>query len=1197
VTLSVVANGATPLTYQWRLGDNIIPGAESSSLTISNVQFSDAGTYSVQISNAFNVVVSSNAVLTVIKPADFDLSRDFSNTANPNGAWTFGYKNTLSGELVPFGLFAQSYDDGGALQDVWLRILGTPSAVFHNGSAKTGSSESGAGNYPPGTVMFFPGYEGNVDNYGAIRFTAPESGTYNVGSAVHSYLDGPISGDTDFHVVANGAELLGQFLPGNGGTTYSNDIVLAEGDSIDFLVGRGQDNRLYASGLKINIAINLVSRNPVAPSIVTQPHAQTVAPGSTVTFTVVAKGTAPLSYQWFKGENEIPGATSSSLVLVNVQQSDAGAYKVKVSNTIDNLFSDAAALVVDEGAVAPSVVTLTPSLTTTVGSPITLSVVAAGSAPLSYQWRFNGTAIPNETNATYSIASAQVSDTGPYRVYISNGSGNILSDPVDVSVVATATPPVITTQPTAGSALAGSTVSLSVQASGTAPLSYQWRFNGTPLNGETGSSLVLPNIQPSQAGAYWVVVSSPYGTNTSSAASVNVYSGETGGTVNFANISTNYIYDVDGTTRLPAGTTYLAQLYAGATEGTLQPVGGAVAIRLAGKINGGIRTITAVSPGQAVWIQVRVWESAFGSTYEQSFAGGGKTGASVTFQVITGGGGTPPTIPANLVGLVSFSLIPPQSGALPIITAEPVDKSVSLGEGAAFSVTATGNFLSYQWKFNGTPIPSATSPTLTITNCQVANAGDYSVVVSNPAGPVPSDAAHLTVNIDQVLALIDPPNAHAGDLVSVPLVLTSGGDVGGLSFSIDFNPDYLSEAAIAWDGALDSSLKDANASISGQLHGVFILPATAVPAGTQQLAVITFRARTVPVDSATLLNLQVLDLSQDTGDPILYGTDVHSTSAHILASGAGDLTGDNNGNNRVDVGDASLLLRLLTHSDSTRPWDVTRNDLNHNSVLDSGDAIKILRIVAGIDAPPQQLLASPTVIKGSKTTSSSAITVNESASIGPDGLRGSAGQLVTVQVQLHNLSGPISGAKFTVNYPIQALRLRNQQALRLGSSVSPQALAVWNVAPSQNNFVTQNGHVTLALSSANPWALSNSVLAELTFEVQAGAAAQYQWPVTVTGTEITADGYSPRSLSDGQMAFIGRDQLPATFGGLVRQPSGQFQFNLSGDPGANYIVEVSDDLVTWTLVTNVSNSPASIPISDPQATGHQQRFYRARPAP
>lgn len=82
--------------------------------------------------------------------------------------------------------------------------------------------------------------------------------------------------------------------------------------------------------------------------------------------------------------------------------------------------------------------------------------------------------------------------------------------------------PSITTQPASQTVPQGSDVTFSVQAAGTPPLSYQWRFNGVDIAGATSSSITLPNVQPSQGGKYVAVVSNGYGTTTSASAGLTV---------------------------------------------------------------------------------------------------------------------------------------------------------------------------------------------------------------------------------------------------------------------------------------------------------------------------------------------------------------------------------------------------------------------------------------------------------------------------------------------------------------------------------------------------------------------------------------------------------------------------------------------------------------------------------------------------
>lgn len=92
----------------------------------------------------------------------------------------------------------------------------------------------------------------------------------------------------------------------------------------------------------------------------------------------------------------------------------------------------------------------------------------------------------------------------------------------------------------------------------------------------------------------------------------------------------------------------------------------------------------------------------------------------------------------------------------PAITIQPGSVTRSVGQIAAFSVTATGATpLNYQWHFNNAPISGATSNTHSISSVTTAHAGAYHVVVSNSAGSVTSDTATLTVTTP-------PPSSGGG---------------------------------------------------------------------------------------------------------------------------------------------------------------------------------------------------------------------------------------------------------------------------------------------------------------------------------------------------------------------------------------------------------------------------------------------------
>src|SRR5204863_1414392 len=243
-----------------------------------------------------------------------------------------------------------------------------------------------------------------------------------------------------------------------------------------------------------NTATLTVSAAAVAPSITTQPASQTVTAGQMATFTVVATGTAPLSYQWRKNGTAISGATAPTEATRATTSADSGSqFTVVASNTAGSVTSNAALLTVSAAAVAPSITTQPASQTMTAGQTATFTVVAAGTAPLSYQWRKNGTAISGATSASYTTPATTAADNGAqFTIVVSNIAGSVTSNAALLTVSAAALVPSITTQPASQAVTAGQTATLTVVAAGTAPLSYHWKKGGTAISGATSAGYTTP---------------------------------------------------------------------------------------------------------------------------------------------------------------------------------------------------------------------------------------------------------------------------------------------------------------------------------------------------------------------------------------------------------------------------------------------------------------------------------------------------------------------------------------------------------------------------------------------------------------------------------------------------------------------------------------------------------------------------------
>jgi hypothetical protein len=160
------------------------------------------------------------------------------------------------------------------------------------------------------------------------------------------------------------------------------------------------------------------------------------------------------------------------------------------------------------GGVAPKI-TVQPSSQSVVRyQNALLSVGASGSAPLHYQWQFEGANLSNATTATLTITNLQLTQAGGYHVTVFNSAGVATSA---VAVLTVLTPPTITAQPQSKVVAVGSNVTFNVTANGNGSLMFQWRFNTTNIPGATASSLMLANLQEEQSGEYSVMVTDSVG--------------------------------------------------------------------------------------------------------------------------------------------------------------------------------------------------------------------------------------------------------------------------------------------------------------------------------------------------------------------------------------------------------------------------------------------------------------------------------------------------------------------------------------------------------------------------------------------------------------------------------------------------------------------------------------------------------------
>jgi alpha-tubulin suppressor-like RCC1 family protein len=304
---------------------------------------------------------------------------------------------------------------------------------------------------------------------------------------------------------------------------YFNGAVLGAQTNRWLLLSPLQATQSGAYQFTVANSFGTVTSTPAVvwtPPAITNPPATTVAFGSNAVLMVGAAGMGPLAYQWYYNGapladgGQISGSATTSLTITNFQPANLGNYTVVVTNLAGSVTSSPAVITV----LNPLISTQPPSRSVFAGTITNLSVTATGQAPLTYQWLFNGTNLPDATNNPLVFSPVLTNQAGIYSVVVSNAYGMIASS----NAVLTVTTLTIGTQPRSLSVLGGATTNFSVTVNGQAPFFYQWLMNGTNLPGATNNPLVLSNVLVSQSGSYAVVVTNAYGLVTSSNATLTV---------------------------------------------------------------------------------------------------------------------------------------------------------------------------------------------------------------------------------------------------------------------------------------------------------------------------------------------------------------------------------------------------------------------------------------------------------------------------------------------------------------------------------------------------------------------------------------------------------------------------------------------------------------------------------------------------
>jgi len=258
----------------------------------------------------------------------------------------------------------------------------------------------------------------------------------------------------------------------------------------------------------------------VDPWITSHPQNLTVCNTLQADFYVTAIGTEPISYQWYYEGSEILGAGSTHYWIYPVSPSDEGEYKVRVANAVDTVFSSSAFLSVSTLANSPLIAYSPRDTVVNNGDHVRFEAGAIGTPQLSYQWYLDGNPISGATDTTHTVYFAGLADEGGYQMMATDGCGSTrLSDPGDLVVNTSCSLSLLSSQ----EACVGNPVTFSITATGSPPFTYQWHNTNGLISGATASSYTISSVTMADDMDYWVVVTNPLGSATSTVAHLTVF--------------------------------------------------------------------------------------------------------------------------------------------------------------------------------------------------------------------------------------------------------------------------------------------------------------------------------------------------------------------------------------------------------------------------------------------------------------------------------------------------------------------------------------------------------------------------------------------------------------------------------------------------------------------------------------------------
>lgn len=502
-------------------------------------------------------------------------------------------------------------------------------------------------------------------------------------------------------------------IPGETQSTLRRPVLTAEDGGVYQVMAATGSGSVASRRVTVNV------QSADSPTLVPESdlRSQTVESGGNALLQVQPSGSGPFTYQWYRDDTPVPNATSSILEIVSGTAADAGDYYVRVSNPYDVCWSQVATLAFFPPR--PPLIQSQPGDSEgLVGEAVTFPVRYSGSPPVVFTWYKDDQPLEPGPQGELHLPSISPTDSGLYRVRLSNAHGEVFSAPWQFKVLLG---PKLELIPPGGTF--SSPTSVRIQSShpdipihysfdGLKPTEAHPKYSG-PILIERSSTLTAVAIRDGQrlgdavSGAYEIQVQAPpviYShplSRTVAVGSAVKFSVVVGGSAPF-----RFDWYQDGT--------------------------------LIATLSSPSLTIDSVTPASAgrYWVVIS------------------NSGGQVTSRTAT------------------LTVIPSTADLVPVVRLEPVRLDIFEGATAVFRAVVTGEPpFNYQWHHNGARLPDAESSSLSLEKVSRSLTGTYEVTVRNVYGQATA-SGYLQVNRDptptRLVRFLDHPASRTvleGDFV------------------------------------------------------------------------------------------------------------------------------------------------------------------------------------------------------------------------------------------------------------------------------------------------------------------------------------------------------------------------------------------------------------------------------------------------